>query len=302
MYLLELTASTCSQWIRLEIATYLSTANFLDLRLVSGAMAPIFWLQSFWRTRFRVNGDRGFLVNLSDEPRKRNNWRAMYQCTARIEKSNIHLWQLSEQWRKNCWIRDRYLTTQALRDQNEAENNLLVKLDWKEANAESYCESIMSKRLRHSRNDIKCSCHPATVSQTVLLHDLVATMDVFILNEGAETTKDRSHIIGFDLISADPKIPNITLGHRLPGSQVTISFNGRHLRGFIITTGNYGIRALRPLWDDGTVTSWIGDWKGDWKDYETYSKLVLKDDVKAISAKFDVSGFHQSECADTHKV
>jgi hypothetical protein len=31
---------------------------------------------------------------------------------------------------------------------------------------------------------------------------------------------------------------------------------GRHLRGFGIVTGNSGIRALRPVFDSGTITSW----------------------------------------------
>ncbi|CAG8410519.1 unnamed protein product [Penicillium salamii] len=46
--------------IRLEIAAYLSTTDFLQLRLISRAMASVFSLQSFWKTRFRINGERGF--------------------------------------------------------------------------------------------------------------------------------------------------------------------------------------------------------------------------------------------------
>lgn len=180
---------------------------------------------------------------------------------------------------------------QAPRGQNEAENDLLAEFVWKEAKAEILCDRILTRRSEIPRMYTECSCLPVPISQTILLQGPIADLDVFILNEGATTTGKRSHIIGFDLISADGKIPNLTLGHRLPGSQVTINFNGRHLRGFIITTGNCGIRALRPIWNDRSVTSWIGDWEDD----ETYTKLVLEDDVKAISAKFDVSRFLQSE-------
>lgn len=275
--------------IRLEIAAYLSTADFLGLRLVSRAMVPVFSLQSFWRTRFRVNGDRGFLDCLADGPRKHKNWRSIYHCTARIEQPYLHLWSMRRQWRNNCWLRDRYSMTQALKGQTEFENNSLGEVAWKEAAAEIRCDRF---RKHWWKNVIKCKClqeEPIPVSQTVLLHDL-AGLTVFILNEGTTTGK-RSHIIGFDLISADAQIPNITLGHRLPGSQVTINFYGRHLRGFTIITGGGGIRALRPVFNSETITSWIGDSEQD----EMSMLLILKDDVKAISAKFDVSHFRQYE-------
>ncbi|KAJ9486178.1 hypothetical protein VN97_g7167 [Penicillium thymicola] len=66
--------------IRLEIASYLSTIDFFSLRYASRAMAPLFQLQSFWKTRFRVNGDRGFLAYLAEAPqsRKKKNWRSIY--------------------------------------------------------------------------------------------------------------------------------------------------------------------------------------------------------------------------------
>mgnify|MGYP002717983455 FL=1 len=272
--------------IRLEIAAYLSTADFLGLRLVSRAMVPVFSLQSFWRTRFRVNGDRGFLNCLTDDRGKQKNWRSIYHCTARIEQAYLHVWSVRRQWRNNCWLRDRYSMTQALSGQTEFEDNSLDEVAWKEAAAEIRCDRI-PKRLW--RDGFKCKCRqeePIPVSHTALLHDLVIGMTVFILHEGT-TRGRRSHIIGFDLISADAEIPNITLGHRLPGSQVTIDFYGRHLRGFGIVTGNSGIRALRPVFDSGTITSWIGDSEQD----EMTMQLILKDDVKAISAKFDVSHF-----------
>jgi hypothetical protein len=275
--------------IRLEIAAYLSTADFLVLRLASRAMAPVFSLQSFWRTRFRINGDRGYLIRLSDEPHKRNNWRTMSRCTTRIEKPYLRHWELRRRWINNGWLIDRYSMTQAPSGQNEVENNMLSGVAWREVKAEIACDRITRGMLRPRT---KCTCHPVTMSQTVLLHDRVVCLNVFILNEGTMRNKNGSHIIGFDLISVDAKTPNITIGHRLPGSQVTIDFYGRRLRGFTITTGNCGIRALRPVWNDRTVTSWIGDWEhGD-----TSTELVLKDDVKAISAKFDASHFRPT-CA-----
>lgn len=266
---------------------------FLLLISSSSDLYPERWhlffsLQSFWKTRFRINRERGFLIRLVDEPYKHTNWRSIYHCTERIEQPHLHLWELRRRWRNNCWLKDRYSTTQALSDQNEFENTLSIGGAWKEVQAKIFCEKIFDGSRGY---DAKCICRSIPVSQTVLLPDFVVGFNVSILNEGTTTTEHRSHIIGFDLISADARIPNITLGYRLPGSQVTINFYGRHLRGFAITTGNSGIRALRPVWNDKTIASWIGDWEHA----ETSTELVLKDDVKAISAKFDVSHFSQSE-------
>ena len=51
--------------IRLQIATYLPTVDFLSLRLCPRAMADIFEDQSFWKTRFFIYGDRGYLAFLT---------------------------------------------------------------------------------------------------------------------------------------------------------------------------------------------------------------------------------------------
>ncbi|CAG8399139.1 unnamed protein product [Penicillium salamii] len=76
--------------IRLEIASYLLTADFFTLRAVSRGMAAIFSLQSFWKTRFHINGDRGFLCYLTEGPQghQKKNWRSIYHCTARCDTSD----------------------------------------------------------------------------------------------------------------------------------------------------------------------------------------------------------------------
>lgn len=268
--------------IRLEIAAYLSTADFLSLRLISRGMAVIFSLQSFWKTRFRVNGDRGFLVCLTERPGKRTNWRSIYHCTATIDHSDLHLGAMRHRWRNNCWLRDRYLMTQAASGQHMSEENQLAKVAWKKAAARIYCDSVGWHR-RHT-----CNCRPP-VSQTIWLRDLVIGITVFILDEGTGREENRSHIIGLDLIRADAGV--LTLGHRLPGSQVTIKFDGRHLRGFRINTGGGGIRGMQPIFDSGPIISWIGDSKPDGKRF----RPILKGNIKAISAKFDVSHFRSSQ-------
>lgn len=47
--------------VRFEIAYLLPTPEYLSLRLASKAMIPIFESQKFWKTRFLVHCERGFL-------------------------------------------------------------------------------------------------------------------------------------------------------------------------------------------------------------------------------------------------
>lgn len=54
--------------IRMQIAMYLATADFLALRHASRSMAKVFDIQSFWKSRFLVVQDRGFLAYLANNP------------------------------------------------------------------------------------------------------------------------------------------------------------------------------------------------------------------------------------------
>lgn len=270
--------------VRLEIAAHLSTADFLKLRSISRMMALVFSLQSFWKTRFHINGDRGFLVSLTDDRSKRKNWRSIYHCTAKIEKRYLHEWSMRRQWRNNCWLRDRYWMTPTPGGQIESEHKLPGEVAWRTAAADLLCErAYMPPR----ENDPPCMCYDGEVIPMLKI-DLLPShvgMTVFILKEGT-WEGITTHIIGFDLISGDVA-PNITLGYRLPGSQVTIDLSNRRLRGFKVIADYRGLRALRPVFNDNTMASWIGEPE---EDPRTNLIEILSDvEVKHIAAEFDVS-------------
>jgi hypothetical protein len=273
--------------VRLEIAAYLSTVDFLSLRSISRIMAPVFSLQSFWKTRFRIDGDRGFLASLTNHPSKRKNWRSIYHCTAKIEKLYLHNWSMRRRWRNDCWLRDRYSMTPNPGGKTGSDDNVLGEVAWKVAAAEVCCERVY-KKLPPRKNPAPCTYYqeePIPMLHIDLLPGHIG-LTVFILKEGtsAGTT---THIIGFDLISADVGTRNMTLGYRLPGSQVTVDLCNRNLRGFKVITDDRGIRALRPVFNGETVTSWIGDPEQDRT--TNLIQIILKDGVKHIAAKFDVS-------------
>lgn len=270
--------------IRLEIAGYLSTVDFLSLRFASRAMALLFELQSFWKTRFRVNGDRGFLACLVDTPQrcKRKNWRSMYRCTAKIDQPYLYLWALRRQWRNNRWLADRYSMVKGSDDQTGLQNTLLLgEVPWNGVSVEIRCD----RNCRQGIDWGKCpNCweEHVPVTQAVTLENVIS-LAVSILPEGTKT-----YITGFDLISADSGTP-ITFGYRVPGRQVTINLRGQQLRGFTVIAGDGGIHAIRPIFNPNVIASWIGQSEGDSVCNST--KLILEHNIKTISGKFDVSHF-----------
>lgn len=102
--------------IREEIAAYLPTADFYNLRYVSRMISAIFSSQAFWATRFEVNGDRGFLSYLKARRRggkaPRRNWQRPCHCT---NETNIcdGLENKKRIWAWNRWLKDTTTMTSA---------------------------------------------------------------------------------------------------------------------------------------------------------------------------------------------
>lgn len=93
-----------------SIAVLLSTRNFLSLRHALRPMTVFFWSPTFWRTRFDINGGRGFLLPMVREftkpgRRREVDWRLLYYCTC---NPNYRWWfQLEVQvWEELRWLRD----------------------------------------------------------------------------------------------------------------------------------------------------------------------------------------------------
>jgi hypothetical protein len=246
-------------------------------------MVVVFGIQSFWKSRFSVNGDRGFLNCLAEDPRsyESKDWRLIYRCTAKIDWSHEHLWSKRRRWRNNRWLRERCSMIRASKEQVASNQKLLGELCWKEVSTRVRCD----RDGRHGKKWRKCrTCHAKhnIFSQVALLESSITGLAVCVIREGADT-----YVTGFDLLYADPKTPNLILGYRLPGHSVTIDLD-EQLRGFTVIEGEAGIHAIRPIFNNSTA-KWIGLPEGS--DICKSTELVLEQDVKAISGKFDVSHF-----------
>ncbi|PYH97052.1 hypothetical protein BO71DRAFT_319374 [Aspergillus ellipticus CBS 707.79] len=92
------------------IAALLPTRDALNLRQASRAVAPIFFSSAFWKTRFDINGERGFILPIlrdliRTEQGQEFDWRLLYHCTCRL---NCSAWFHYERrcWEALRWLRD----------------------------------------------------------------------------------------------------------------------------------------------------------------------------------------------------
>ncbi|KAF7122735.1 hypothetical protein CNMCM5793_000845 [Aspergillus hiratsukae] len=92
------------------ISSMLPTKEALDLRHVTRAAMPLFASSKFWRTRFAINGERGFLLPIvrkffPPEGNQEIDWRLLYHCTARLNCSDWFEMEIRA-WETLRWLRD----------------------------------------------------------------------------------------------------------------------------------------------------------------------------------------------------
>ncbi|GKZ38028.1 hypothetical protein AbraIFM66950_009942 [Aspergillus brasiliensis] len=92
------------------IAVLLPTRDVLNLRQVSRGAAPIFGSLAFWKTRFDLNAERGFLWpvvrNLRTTEKGHGfDWRLLYHCTCHLNCSYWFRLELKS-WEALRWLRD----------------------------------------------------------------------------------------------------------------------------------------------------------------------------------------------------
>jgi hypothetical protein len=250
-------------------------------------MAAVFEIPSFWESRFRVDGDRGFLNCLVKDPRnyESKDWRLIYKSTAITDRSSLHLLKMQPPWLNNRWLKERCSMTRATDEQIASEKDLLNQLPWKGVYTQLRCDGDNRRGGDDSSLCENCLEVHVTFIQPVLLQDSVISVAVSVLREWNVT-----YITGFELISAESHTPNIILGYRLPGGQVIIDTRDQQLRGFTVISGEGGIHAIRPIFNTHkTIASWIGRPEGYGYGICHSMDLVLQQGIKAFLGKFDVS-------------
>lgn len=272
--------------VRFEIAYLLPTPEYLSLRLVSKAMVQIFESQEFWKTRFLIHRERGYLNYLLKEDRCQD-WRLMYRCTSRLSRLTQELRFRRVKWLHNEWIKDRCMMVGAPISTSLENNASFDGLLWDRAVGKVQCDRLYRSHLTPSPslgNDACQRCrgvHNLLPPQMILISGELVEIAVSVLAE-----EEHSFITGFNLVYGKSS-PNVRFGYEIPQKQIKIDLRGRRLTGLEVFAGKGGIQALRPIFDQKhrTCHSVIG------RPNETEKPVLLIPDgeIKAFTGEFDVS-------------
>lgn len=277
--------------IRLEIATYLSTVDFLNLRLCSRAMADIFEDQAFWKTRFFIRGDRGYLAFLTEGIQHARDWRLIYRCTHSLSKLHPWLSTRRQHWRRDLWLKDVCIMTreQNLRLYTQLGNT--ESLQWQKAAGKISCHRAFHRGLLKRANRKlceKCFAKHEPLTQSVPFSRDVVGLAISVLSDPrSDPDSPLTFIAGLELIYPSD-MPNTVLGYRLPGNRIMIDLQERPLRGFEVMIGEGGVRAILPLFD--TMSNWIGKRvDGKQQDFCRPVRISTDNEILGLSVDFDVS-------------
>lgn len=273
------------------IANLLRTSDFLPLRLVCRRMAALFHSQSFWRSRFLLNGERGHLNDFMKEQqrlvghsRRETDWRRVYYKTKsksvpndcdnnKVINRRKWLWQRME------WFKDMYTMTRPSNTRMSKKDKVLANtLSWITVGGDLRCdeiESSMRPRKKHQHTYFE---------KTVIIHESVFALRVSVLCEG-----DVTFITGIELVNEGMTTKNTLLGYKIIDKQIIFDIKPQSLRGFRISAGIGGIHALAILsgppmtYERPHMSSWIGLPTGK------VSDLFSADEIGGLSGNFDVS-------------
>ncbi|KAH8693828.1 hypothetical protein BGW36DRAFT_361664 [Talaromyces proteolyticus] len=232
------------------IAVHLPTRDFLSLRRVSRAMALIFTSMHFWRSRFFINEERGYLHPLiqkwtSEKGNSTIDWRLLYHCTSTL-KCPIDFYFPIRVWESLRWLRDATLAIHTRTNENKKRK--------KHYRGHSMPPQFAGRALQHYHNTRFQNMHVDSVDVGPTLRKIA----ISAVNDGYQ-----GHITGMKFIFDDR--PEVLIGYSAPGAKVVtdngvrgsifkypgvqLVVNITRLRGFTIFHNAHSIRGITVIRD-----------------------------------------------------
>ncbi|PWY91975.1 hypothetical protein BO94DRAFT_622735 [Aspergillus sclerotioniger CBS 115572] len=279
--------------IREMVGALLLTSDALSARLASRSMSEIFDSQMFWRSRFEVNAERGFLSHfLRQLQRNRTpfDWRLLYHNTCQI-RCGTSFDLTIKVWENRRWVADA-LNCQA--------HGVVA--------ATPPLMEFGGRALHNYHGTI----WPGTHIETVMLPpDLVRVGIAVVMEHGSKATR----VTGLEFICDHS--PSASLGYKTPGARVMkeeepgareilhpisvdflevflypgvqILMEAASLQGYGIYRDSEGTRLLQLLRDGGD-TEIVGLPNIEASNQEQYQFRM--DKVVAVTAALDVHGIN----------
>lgn len=310
------------------IAADLSTRDVLNLRYVSRAMSLLFASPHFWRTRFDLNNERGFLFYRVKDfllEGKELDWQLLYHCTNTIQCCHSFKFVIRS-WERIRWLRD-------------------VTLAKSLGQGGDYSSLYFAGRaLQHYHN----TCYKGQHTERLNISQTHSKIAVSAVRDGMY---NRVYVTGMEFIYEDG-CPPVRIGYTTPGAEevyekdlspqaedcrfsasctllkahrheylswaysypgVKVILDAKSLRGFHVGFGLDGIYMVSLIRDSG-CSQYVGspydvnrdDDDDDEKEHgEIYYDNMLLLEVKEVIATVDVSlsftfdaAFELIECQD----
>ncbi|KAJ5614721.1 hypothetical protein N7528_008375 [Penicillium herquei] len=266
--------------LRQMVACHLPTRDMLHLRLASRAMAPVFHERTFWKSRFKLHEERGYMncFARNDFP---HSWMMVYHCSKRPARGNEPRCLITEQWARYEIARERYFLSPDLGPSTTSTDRVQA-LHWQIVMDASYQTNGINQRWKIVRN--RPNNWPVSRTETVTVD---TSEDILGIAVFAHSWGSWSEITGFELIYGTDR-PNVILGHRLQDMKVIINLSGKTLRGFEVKAGAGCIRAIRPiiLGTPEEAYQWIGN--PNYTPARSF-RIVTAGRVEALTGEFAVS-------------
>ncbi|KAK4088225.1 F-box domain containing protein [Purpureocillium lilacinum] len=234
--------------LRLLVACELPTSDVARIRLASRAFRFVFDENQFWASRFTTIDERRWVFEATEWLQRTESngqpldWRVLYHQTGAPNSSaslqnRERIWRLLEDARDVIFLR-------CFEARVEFRNWLIPEeLEWTRETAE-----IHWNRRREPTFTAGCRLFH---TQQVLIPDTAATLEVFLVRLGNE-----DYVTGLAFRQAQGEA--VALGYESSRSQV-VDLQTR-LSGIKVAIGKRGVRGLRCVFEDGTMSERVGDW------------------------------------------
>lgn len=287
------------------IAIELPTRDALNSRYASRAMLPIFASKAFWRTRFEINGERGFLHLVVRNITKGKNgkeidWRLLYHCTCKL-KCGLEFEFSIRVWESLRWLRDAIL---AKRSKRRVQGKNCLHLQ------HSMPLHFRGRALLYYHNSCYANTHVESVEinrslRRISISAVQINAAVYII--GIEFVFDNQpsvligyKIIGAKIINRDAMDHENKSQYKYPGIQFETDIS--HLRGFTMEHACDGVRMIKIM-QGRNFEDYVG-YRGRYNEHEeSHEPDLCLDEVKKVVGIFDVSSrsiFHLQEHNLTH--
>ncbi|VUC25067.1 unnamed protein product [Clonostachys rosea] len=224
-----------------HIASFLSTSDFLNLRLASRACCVVFYVQSFWRTRFMGHGERAWLFEAAHQTRGSISWLSLHHQT---KDSKIDAFLRN---RKRIWNLFKYFPEYIARNWMEPP---IVDLN---IHFQHFVSGHLQTPIERDKIGFEEGC------RIMKYRKLSTFTTVDRIRAYLITFEDASYIAGLELyfepVGNNPRRCDRVGYQTLKSQTISIGFK---LQGMIIAVGSRGIHAIKFTGIYPQVSSWLG--------------------------------------------